>query len=180
METHLQTFITGVAHCTLSSFMANLLSMFEAKLLAENTLFIEIQFIYAHYFQRRANWVPIVSDMLQSLCKPPVSLTLLILFKLIVADMEMGCCLGPERNGVNIGGGGEGGPGPPERRTEKQLMPSKGGDNMEKDEEEQPNRMYWRRVGVNRVSGHFMGLNSYKCNCRYPDSDHCFFFLSGE
>ncbi len=46
---------------------------------------------------------------------------------------------------------------------------------MEKDEEEQPNRMYWRRVGVNRVNGHFIGLNSYKCNCRYPDSDHCFF-----
>jgi hypothetical protein len=75
MGTHSQTFITGVAHCTVNSFIANLLSMFEAKLLAENTLFIGIQFIYAHYFQRRANLVPILNYMLQSLCKPPVSLT---------------------------------------------------------------------------------------------------------
>jgi hypothetical protein len=54
--------------------------------------------------------------------------------------METGCCLGPERNGVNMEGGGEGGRGPPERGKDKQLMPSKGRDNMEKDEEEQPNQ----------------------------------------
>jgi hypothetical protein len=35
---------------------------------------------------------------------------------------------------------GEGGPGPPERGKDKQSMPSKGRDNMEKDEEEQSNR----------------------------------------
>ncbi len=45
-----------------------------------------------------------------------------------------------ERNGVSMGGGAEGGPGPPERGKDRQLMPSKGGDNMEKDEEEQPNQ----------------------------------------
>jgi hypothetical protein len=94
--------------------------------------------------------------------------------------METGCCLGPERTGVKIGGGGEGGPGPPERGKDKQLMPSKGGDNMEKDKEEQPNWTLWRRVGENRVSSHLIGLNSYKCKCRYPDSDHCFFYLSEE
>jgi hypothetical protein len=54
--------------------------------------------------------------------------------------METGCCLGPEMNGVSIGGGVEGGPGLPEKGKDKQLMPNKGGDNMERDEEEQPNR----------------------------------------
>jgi hypothetical protein len=57
-----------------------------------------------------------------------------------VPNMGTGCCLGPERNGVSMGGGGEGGPGLPERGKDKQLMPSKGRDNMEKDEEEQPNQ----------------------------------------
>ncbi len=50
--------------------------------------------------------------------------------------METGCCLRPVRNGVSIGGGGEGGPGLPGK--DKQLIPNKGGDNMGKDEEEQP------------------------------------------
>jgi hypothetical protein len=58
-----------------------------------------------------------------------------------VPDMETGCCLGSERNGVGMSGGGEGGPGPPERGKDNQSMPSKGGDNMEKDEEEQPNQV---------------------------------------
>jgi hypothetical protein len=49
---------------------------------------------------------------------------------LTVPAMER-CCLSPERNGVSIGGG-EGGPSPPERGKDKQLMSSKGGDNMEK------------------------------------------------
>ncbi len=48
-----------------------------------------------------------------------------------VPDMGTGCCLGPAGNGVSIEGGGEGRPGPPERGKDKQLMPSKGGDNME-------------------------------------------------
>jgi hypothetical protein len=54
--------------------------------------------------------------------------------------METGCCLCPVRNGVSLGGGGEGGPGPPERGKDKQLIPNKGGDNIGKDEEEQPIR----------------------------------------
>jgi hypothetical protein len=57
-----------------------------------------------------------------------------------VPDMETGCCLGSEGNGVRAGGRGEGGPGPPEKEKVKQLMPSKNRDNMEKDEEEQSNR----------------------------------------
>ncbi len=59
----------------------------------------------------------------------------------IVLDMETCCCLGPERNGVSIGGGGKGRPSPPERGKDKHLMPNRGRDNMGKDEEEQPNRM---------------------------------------
>ncbi len=55
-------------------------------------------------------------------------------------DVEASCCLGSEGNGVNFGGGGEGGPGLPERGKDKQSMLSKGGDNMEKEEEEQSSR----------------------------------------
>jgi hypothetical protein len=43
-----------------------------------------------------------------------------------------------EMGSVYIGGGGEAGPSPPERGKDKQLRPSEGRDNMEKDEEEQP------------------------------------------
>ncbi len=48
-------------------------------------------------------------------------------------DMGAGCCQGPERNGVSMGGGVQGGPGPPERGKDRQLMPSKGS-NKEKDD----------------------------------------------
>jgi hypothetical protein len=54
--------------------------------------------------------------------------------------METGCCLGSEGNGVSLGKGGEGEPGPSERGKVKQSIPSKGGDNMEKDEEERSNQ----------------------------------------
>ncbi len=54
--------------------------------------------------------------------------------------MKMGCCLGSEGNGVSMGGGGEGGPELPEMGKDKKSMPSKGGNNMEKDEKEQSNR----------------------------------------
>ncbi len=53
--------------------------------------------------------------------------------------METGYCLDPEENGVGLGGGGEAGPGPPERGKDRQLKPGEGWDNMEKDEEKQPN-----------------------------------------
>jgi hypothetical protein len=53
--------------------------------------------------------------------------------------METGYCLDPEENGVGLGGGGEAGPGLPERGKDRQLKPDEGWDNMEKDEEEQPN-----------------------------------------
>ncbi len=35
---------------------------------------------------------------------------------------------------------GEGGPGPPEKLKDKQLMPNKGRDNMGKDNDDQPSR----------------------------------------
>ncbi len=38
----------------------------------------------------------------------------------IVSDEEAGRCLDPEGNGVNLGGGNGGGPGPPGREQEKQ------------------------------------------------------------
>jgi hypothetical protein len=40
-----------------------------------------------------------------------------------------GMCLEPEGNGVNPGGGNEGGPGPPSGEQDKQLTASRGGDN---------------------------------------------------
>ncbi len=36
-----------------------------------------------------------------------------------VSDREVGCCLEPKGNGVNPGGGDEGGPSPPSREQDK-------------------------------------------------------------
>ncbi len=47
----------------------------------------------------------------------------------------VGCCLGPERNGVSRGEEGEVGPGPPDTERDKQSSPSKEGGNMEQEEE---------------------------------------------
>jgi hypothetical protein len=47
----------------------------------------------------------------------------------------VGCCLGPEGNGVSPGEGGEGGPGPSDKERDKQCNPSKEGGNMEQEEE---------------------------------------------
>jgi hypothetical protein len=54
-----------------------------------------------------------------------------------VPDMEAGCCLGPEGNGVSLGEGGEGGPGAPGGGRDKQSVLSKSRDNMGKGEEDQ-------------------------------------------
>jgi hypothetical protein len=54
-----------------------------------------------------------------------------------VPDVEAGCCLGSERNGVSVRSGSEGGPGPPE---DKQSVPNNGRDDMGKDERDQPSR----------------------------------------
>ncbi len=78
--------------------------------------------------------------------------------------METSCCLGSEGNGDPMGGGGEGGPGPPKRGKDKQSMPSTGRD-MEKDEEEQSNWMLWKRIGTNRVSSYLIKLNFYRHDC---------------
>jgi hypothetical protein len=59
----------------------------------------------------------------------------------IVPDIEVGCCLGPEGNGVSLGEGGEGGPGPPRGRKDKHSVFSEGRDNMDKDEEDWASRM---------------------------------------
>jgi hypothetical protein len=52
-----------------------------------------------------------------------------------VPDMGARRCLGPAGNGVSLGDGGEGGPGPPESREDKQSTLSEEGGNMEKEEE---------------------------------------------
>ncbi len=44
-------------------------------------------------------------------------------------------CLGPEGNGVSLGGGGEGGHGPPGSKEDKQSALSEGVGNMRKEEE---------------------------------------------
>ncbi len=52
-----------------------------------------------------------------------------------VPDIGAGRCLGPEGNGVSLGERGEGGPGPPKCRGNKQSTLSEEGGNMEKEEE---------------------------------------------
>ncbi len=59
----------------------------------------------------------------------------------IVLDIEAGCCLGPEGNGVNLGEWGEGGPGPPGGGKDKHSVLSEDGDNLGKDEEDRASRM---------------------------------------
>ncbi len=44
-------------------------------------------------------------------------------------------CRGPEGNGVSSGERGEGGPGPSDKKQDKQSTPSKEGDNMEQEGE---------------------------------------------
>jgi hypothetical protein len=53
-------------------------------------------------------------------------------------------------------GKGIAGSGPPEKGKDRQLKPSKGRDNMKKDEGEEPIRTRWRRIGANRVSYHLI------------------------
>ncbi len=57
-----------------------------------------------------------------------------------VPDMRVGCCLGPEGNGVSLGERGEGGPGPPGDEKDKQLVLSAGRGQHGKDEEDQASR----------------------------------------
>ncbi len=40
-------------------------------------------------------------------------------------DTRVGCCLGPEGNGVGPGEGGEGRPGPPNKEGDKQSLPAR-------------------------------------------------------
>ncbi len=53
-----------------------------------------------------------------------------------VPDVEVGCCLGYEGNGVSGGEGVKGGPGPPEKGKDKQSVPN----DMGKDKEDQPSQ----------------------------------------
>ncbi len=46
-----------------------------------------------------------------------------------MSDREAGRYLEPEGNGVNLGGGNGGGPGPPSGVQDKQLITSRGGGN---------------------------------------------------
>ncbi len=59
---------------------------------------------------------------------------------LTVPNMRVGRCLGPERNGVSSGEGGEGGPGPASREEDKQSTPRKEGGNIEQEEEDRTGR----------------------------------------
>jgi hypothetical protein len=52
----------------------------------------------------------------------------------IVPNMRVGRCLGPEGNGVSSREGGEGGPGPPSREEDEQSTPNKECGNMEQEE----------------------------------------------
>ncbi len=45
-----------------------------------------------------------------------------------VADRGMGKCVDSEGNGVSMGKGAEGGPSPPSREQDKQLICNSGGD----------------------------------------------------
>jgi hypothetical protein len=54
--------------------------------------------------------------------------------------MGAGCCLGPEGNGVCLGEGDEGGPGPPGSRKDKQSVLSESRNNMGKVEEDRASR----------------------------------------
>jgi hypothetical protein len=56
---------------------------------------------------------------------------------ILVPDMRAGRCLG---NGVSLGEGGEGGPGPLRGEGDKQSVLNEGRDNMDKDEEERASR----------------------------------------
>jgi hypothetical protein len=57
-------------------------------------------------------------------------------FDIFVPDTRVGLCLEPEGNGVSSGEGGEGGPGPPNKKGEdKQSTPSEEGGNMQQEEE---------------------------------------------
>jgi hypothetical protein len=53
-----------------------------------------------------------------------------------VPDIGVGRCLRPEGNGVSLGEGGEGEPGPPGGGKDKQSVLSEGRDNMGQDEED--------------------------------------------
>ncbi len=70
-----------------------------------------------------------------------------------VSDRGAGCCLEPEENGVNPGGGDEGGPSPPGREQDKQLTASRGGDNsvMEWEEDGKMGQAKQRGPIVHRV-----------------------------
>ncbi len=50
-------------------------------------------------------------------------------------DVEMGSWLDPGKNETGLEKVGNAGPGPPERREDRQFKPSKDRDNMKKEEE---------------------------------------------
>ncbi len=56
--------------------------------------------------------------------------------KVLVSERGVGCSLEPKENGVNLGGGDEGGPGPPDREKDKQFTISRVGDNSTMEREE--------------------------------------------
>jgi hypothetical protein len=53
-----------------------------------------------------------------------------------VPNRRVACCLGLKGNGVDPGGGNEGGPSPPDREQDKQLTASREGVNSNMEQEE--------------------------------------------
>jgi hypothetical protein len=58
------------------------------------------------------------------------------MYTIPVSDRKVGRCLEPEGNGVNPGRGNGGGPGPPSREQDKQLITNRGGDNSFMEQQE--------------------------------------------
>ncbi len=52
------------------------------------------------------------------------------MYIIVVPNIRVRHCLGPEGDGVSSGEGGEGGPGPSSGEEDKQSTPSKEGGNM--------------------------------------------------
>jgi hypothetical protein len=71
---------------------------------------------------------------------------------LTVPNTGVGRCLGPEGNEVSSGEGVEGGPGPPDKKQDKQSSPSKEEGNMEQEEEGKKSQAGRRGPSMHRVS----------------------------
>jgi hypothetical protein len=77
------------------------------------------------------------------------------------------------KNGTGLEGGGKAGPGLQMRREDRQLKPSEYGDNMKKEEKEEPIRI----IGEQSEQTLDYTCVLYECDYRCLDCDYCFFFF---